>query len=890
MTSKFFSKSIVETINELDSKYNGLTEKEVQERLNKNGYNSLPKAKKQSVFVKFLLQFKDVMVIILLIAAIISTTVSIVQKNYSDLFEGGVIFFIVILNAIIGTIQENKAEDALESLKKSTEPFCKVIREGKLKKIKTSTLTIGDIVVLEAGDIVPADLRLIETHSLKCDESALTGESKSVKKDAELVLNEHTPLLERKNMAYSSTVVSFGRGKGVVAGVGINTEIGKIADMLIASKKDLTPLEKSIKKIGKIITISVIVIAIIVFLVEVFFADTINILNAFISSVTLAVAAIPESLPAVITIIMAIGLQNLAKKGAIVKRLKAVETLGSCEIICSDKTGTLTQNKMEVVKLGYNFNLYKSAVLNNEYDLLTKAMVLCNDSFVLDKDKLVGDPTEVALLNYAIKNNINKNIKEKYERIYEIPFDSTRKLMSTVNVVDNEKICFTKGAYDKLIEKCKYIMLDGEIKKLTKWHIEKLNKLNEEMTENALRVLSFAYKKVSDYNDLENDLIFIGLTGMIDPPRKEAFEAIKKCKSAGLMPVMITGDHPKTAFAIAKELKICNNKSQVLSGEELEKLTDEELKKVIQNYTVFARVSPQHKVRIVKTFKSLGKIVAMTGDGVNDAPSLKIADIGVGMGITGTDVTKNVADLIVTDDNFATIILAVEEGRKVYANIQKTIQFLLSTNIVEVVTMLLSIILFPNYSFLVPAQMLFINLVTDSLPAFSLGVEKAENDIMSKKPRKSNETIFSGVVGINIIYQSILQTLIVMLVYIYGINTASNEVASTMVFMIISFMQLFHSINCKTNKSIFEVNIFNNKTFNISFIATMILNISVFTIPVFRDVFNIAKLNIFEWLIVISASLIIIPLVEMGKLITNGIIAKKLNKENSKSLKRIKNH
>lgn len=876
----YFSKSIDATFTELKTTENGLSKTEAETRQNKYGKNALKEAKKQSKFVKFLLQFKDIMVIILLIAAAISITLAFVEKNYSDLFEGGVILFIVILNAIIGVIQESKAEDALESLKKSTEPYAKVIRNGVLKKIKTSSLTVGDIVVLEAGDIVPADLRLIETHNLKCDESALTGESLAVNKDAKNVLKDSTALADRSNMAYSSTVVSFGRAKGVVTAIGLNTEIGKIANIISSTQKDLTPLEKSIKKVGKIISIAVILIAIVIFLVEVFVADTIDILNAFLVSVTLAVAAIPESLPAVITIIMAIGIQSLAKKGAIIKRLKAVETLGSCEIICSDKTGTLTQNKMEIVKLGYNFKLFskiEESTLEQEH--LTRAMVLCNDSTISENNKVIGDPTEVALLEFAIKNSINNNAREKFPRIYEMPFDSDRKLMSTVNLVDNETICYTKGAYDKLIKKCKYILIDGECKKLQQEHIEKLNTLNNKMSSDALRVLAFAFKIVkNDFSNLENDMIFVGLTGMIDPPRKEAKDAIIKCREAGLTPIMITGDHPDTAYAIAKELGIAKNKKQVIIGENIEKLTEEQLLNSINDFTVFARVSPEHKVRIVKAFKNQSKIVAMTGDGVNDAPSLKMADIGVGMGITGTDVTKNVADMIVTDDNFATIIVAIEEGRKVYSNIQKTVQFLLSTNIVEVLTMFLALILFPNYSFLVPAQILFINLVTDSLPAFSLGVEKAESDVMTRKPRKAGDTIFSGGVGLNIIYQSLIQCTLVMAVYIYGLSIASNEVASTMVFALISFMQLFHSVNCKTNKSIFDIKLYNNKTFNISFFATLALNTLVFTLPIFREVFNISPLNLHQWLVVIITSISIIPLIEIAKLIINSINKKKKNR------------
>ena len=878
---KFYSKTINSVLNELETNENGLNKSESSIRLSKHGQNKLPEDKKTSLFVKFLMQFKNIMIIILLIAAGVSVTLAFIEKTYSDLFEGGIIFFIVILNAIIGVVQEQKAEDALKSLKQSTEPFCKVIRDGKLKKIKTSSLTIGDIVILEAGDIVPADLRLLETHGLKCDESALTGESVAVNKDAEVVLKESTPLAERKNMAFSSTVVSFGRGKGVVTEVGLNTEIGKIAKIISNSEKDLTPIEKSIKSIGNIITIAVLVIAVIIFLVEVFFADTIDILNAFLVAVTLAVAAIPESLPAVITIIMALGVQSLAKKGAIVKRLLAVETLGSCEIICSDKTGTLTQNKMIVQKLSYDFNVVSVGDKNNnEYDLLTKAMALCNDSFIGENGKVVGDPTETALLEYNIKNKVNDALK--YERIYEIPFDSNRKLMTVVSNIDNCAISFTKGAFDSLIKRCSKIVINGKIETLNEEHFLALNEINTNFTSKALRVLGFAFKAYEDFkpsDNLEDDLIFIGFAAMFDPPRVEAKDAIKKCFEAGLKPIMITGDHQDTAFAIAKELNIAKHKKQVITGEKLDKLNDKELSDIINEFTVFARVSPEHKVRIVKAFKKQNKIVAMTGDGVNDAPSLKIADIGVGMGITGTDVTKSVADMIVTDDNFATIVVAIEEGRKVYSNIQKTIQFLLSTNIVEVVTMFFAIVFFPNYNFLIPAQILFINLVTDSLPAFALGVEKADSDVMKQKPRRQNQTIFSNGVLFGILYQSAIQVAIVMFVYIFGITHASNEVASTMVFMTISFMQLLHSVNCKSQKSIFEIKLFNNKAFNLGFLATLALNIFIFTVPIFRDMFNISVLNTWQWIMVITASLSIIPLVEIVKLIKNSVDKKKKQKE-----------
>ena len=851
--------NIKQALKNLDTQPNGLTQSEVNNRLKKFGKNELKKAKKQSFLKCFFKQFLNVMVAILLFSAFVSITIALINKEYADLFEGFVILFIVIINALIGVFQENKAQACIDDLQSQEKTMVKVIRAGNLFSVDSKDIVPGDIVEMEAGNMVVADVRLIETVSFACDESSLTGESVPVDKNADVVLNKNTPLAERNNMAYSGSMITNGKAKGIVVATGQDTELGKIANILFNSQKQTTPLQKSIDKIGKIITWVVLAVCAIIFVVEM--AAGHGFLNPIMTAVALAVAAIPESLPAVITLILALGVQQLAKRKCIIKHLHAVETLGSCEIICTDKTGTLTLNKMQVV----------STFVNNQYNLefgddfidMLKCMKICNNT-KLERGKLVGEPTELALYEYA------KQVENApFSVLHEIPFNSIRKMM-TIIVNENGLKSYTKGAPEILINKCKYIKINGKIEIFSEELKQKVKKANDEMTSKALRVIGFSYKTFNEFkpNDtMEEDMVFLGLAGLLDKPRPEVKTSIEKCFKAGLKPVMITGDHKRTAFAIANELGIANSLNQVITGEELDKLTDKELRKICMQFTVYARVSPEHKVRIVKAYKNLKKIVAMTGDGVNDAPSLKIADIGVGMGKGGSDVVKNVADLVITDDNFSSIVVAVEEGRKVYNNIQKALQFLISTNCVEVFGMLIALFFFPNLTFLLPAQMLFINLVTDSLPAFALGMEKVDKEIMTSPPRNPSSGLFGGKVGVAIIYQSILQTLIVMAVFIVGVKCYSPEEASTMVFFTIIFMQLLHSINCKTNGSIFEKNLIDNKTFNICFSVTLAINLAVACIPIMYPLFGLEFLSLSQWVVVIIASIIIIPSCELFKAI-----------------------
>ena len=883
---QFHSIDVDKSLHEVKSSKNGLSEKEIESRTRNGVQNKLEDTKKQSIVSKFFAQFKDLMVIILIVSAVISISLALIEKKYGNLFEGGLIVFIVILNATLGVIQGNKAENALENLKKQAEPFCEVIRNGEIKSVRVEELVVGDIVVLNAGNIVPADLRLIETHNFKVDESSLTGESVAIEKNAEAVLDERTHLSERKNMAYSSTVATYGRAKGVVVAVGKNTEMGKIAVMITTGKKELTPLQKSLNKIGKIISIAVLVIAVAIFLVEMLVPQSPNFMEAFLTAVALAVAAIPESMPASITIIMALSVQKLANRNAIIKRLHAVETLGSCQVICSDKTGTLTQNKMTVKELYYNKNMIVRATdsdsVQKHFKEIVADMVLCNDCEVVGGN-INGEATEKALVRFAIDSGFDAyHIKNSNKRLFEIPFDSNRKIMTTVNKTADGIKVYSKGAYDFLIKKCSRILISGKVEPLTTEHLKSIEEANVEMGEKALRVLCLAYKNFGDKFDktnektVEEDLIFLGLVGLIDPPRPETQDAIAKCHKAGLKPVMITGDHAETAFAVAKEIGLAQNKSQVLTGDKLSLLTDTQLEKDISKFTVFARVTPEHKVRIVKAFKKLGKIVAMTGDGVNDAPSLKIADIGIGMGISGTDVTKDVADIIVSDDNFATIIVAVQEGRKIYSNIQRTIQFLLSTNAVEVFTLFLTSLFMSSFVFLLPSQLLFINFITDSLPAISLGLEPAEPDIMERPPRDSKLNIISLDVWAKILYQATLQIIIVMTVFVVGIRYFDNKTASTMAFLCINLMQLLHAVNLKTSHSIFKTKLLANKVFNYSFIAGIALILLVAFVPPLRLAFGLASLNFIQWLIVLLFSISIIPFVEFAKFIVRKFMVERI--------------
>lgn len=859
-----------EVLETLKTSKNGLSNDEAKIRLEKEGLNQPKEVKKKNAFLKFLAQFKDIMIIILIVAAVISIAVAIKENQTSELVDGFIILGIVLINAIIGFLQENKAENALEKLKSLTKPEAKVLRDGELVKISSPFLVKGDVVILEAGDIVPADLRILESANLNCDESSLTGESNPVSKSAEYKCSSSAALADRKNMLYSGNIITNGRAVAVVVATGADTEIGKIANMLATTEKEVTPLQKNIATVGKIITIIVLCVAVITFVCEIVLRPEEPIIEAFLIAVALAVAAIPESLPAVITIIMSMGVTKLAKKKAIVKHLHAVETLGCCEVICSDKTGTLTQNLMTVQALYYDNKLTEAVndATSTTFLQMLKCMTLCNDS-VQNKATFMGDPTETALCYFSQKCGFSKKEAEKkFERLDEISFDSNRKLMSTLNRTDDGEFVFTKGAVDNILRICDKIQINDKIFPLTDEIISQISIANNQMADKALRVLGFAYKKNSSEKQVwEEGLIFLGMVGMIDPPRQEVKNAVIKCNKAGMRAVMITGDHKNTAFAIAKEIGIAKSIDEVMLGVELDKLSDEEFIERLKTTSVFARVSPENKVRIVQAFKKLGKVVAMTGDGVNDAPSLKTASIGVGMGITGTDVTKEVADIIVTDDNFATIVLAVEEGRKIYKNIQKTIKFLFSANLAEVLSIFIATLAFPQFIFLLPVQILFVNLITDSLPAIAMGFEPAEKDLMNEKPRDSKKTLFSDGVGISIIINGFFQALLILTSYILGLKIFNDDkIASTMAFFTLNFVQLFYIFSIRIEGFLFINNPFKN-IWQIGAFGMGVLFLMLIAFTPLRSIISLVSLNYSCWLIILGLSLLILPLSEFLKLI-----------------------
>lgn len=894
----YYSLSEEEVFNELSTSANGLSAAEAKIRIAADGENKLKESKKDSLIKKFFLQFADVMVIVLIAAAIISAVVAVVEKQYEDFIDVGIILAIVLLNAIIGTVQESKAEKAMESLKRMSAPFCKVRRDGEIKRLATTDLVKGDIVILEAGDVVPADLRLIKSASLKAESATLTGESVSEEKFIHPIDGDNVPLADRDNMLFASSTVTYGRGEGVVTATGMNAEIGKIAAMLDTKEKSVTPLQKKLNTTGKFISIAVLIIAVAVFLVGVLSevgtgsVSLDGVLDSFMTAVALAVAAIPESLTAVITIIMALGVQRLSKKNAIIKKLPAVETLGSTNVICSDKTGTLTLNRMTVKKM-YADASFEAQDDGEAYKRLLKCMCFCNDTIVKAEDgkaSYMGDPTETALIEFAQKHGVYKvSLEENSPRIDEIPFDSDRKLMTTVNKEQDGSFIYTKGAADVLIGRCTRILIDGKVRKITDKDIAAAHQANKDMSDTALRVLAYAYKplKADDSAETyENDLIFIGLSGMIDPPREEVKGAVELCKSAGIEVAMITGDNAHTAFAIAQALGICDDRAQTVTGADVEAMSDEELNKKVLTLRVYARVSPEHKVRIVRAWKSNGMTVAMTGDGVNDAPSIKAADIGVGMGITGTEVTKEAADMVLTDDNFATIVTAVKEGRTIFANMQKTIQYLLAANLAEVLSLFLATLIFAftadPYVFLLPLQILWVNLVTDSIPALALGIEPAEGDVMKTPPRSSSDNLFAGRVGVNIVYQGILQTIIVLGVFLGCAFTGwGHEVGTTMSFLTLCLVQLFHSFNARSlNGSIFNKRFFKNKLMFIGFFVGAALTIGIACIPVTHDIFALQWLTGLQWLTVILCAFSIIPAVELVKLFIRLYHRKKQEKDN----------
>ena len=884
----FYSESKEEVLRAAETDGTGLKSEEAAKRLNENGRNELASQKKKSLFVKFLEQFKDVMIIVLIAAAVVSAAVAIFEKNYSDLIDSGLIMLIVVINAIIGVTQESKAEAALEALKNMNKPFSKVVRDGRVAQVRSEEIVIGDLVILEAGDIVPCDIRLLKSASLKIEEAALTGESVPVEKDSEAVIAENAPLGDRKNMAFSTGVVSYGRGSGVVVATGMKTEVGKIAGMLQGNDDQTTPLQKQLAKTAKILSIAVLAIAIAIFAAALI--RDVPIIEAFMTAVAIAVAAIPEGLPAVVTIVLAIGVQRMSKRNAIIRNLPAVETLGGCEIICTDKTGTLTLNRMTVKEI---YTARGSAGADAEVDvdgeLLIRAVALCNDSAKAETG-YSGDPTETALVYFAEAHGFDyATLREEYKRVDEIPFDSVRKLMTTYNERGGERVAYIKGATDVMLGRCSRIMRNGKAEIITDADREAVRKANSAMAKKALRVLGVAVNYgLEGVSEAEENMIFVGLVGMIDPPRPEVKEAVRVATGAGMRPIMITGDHRDTAAAIAAEIGILRPGDKVMEGAEIDALSDEEFASAIREYSVFARVSPENKVRIVKAYRSFGNVVAMTGDGVNDAPSIKEADIGIGMGITGTEVSKGAADMILADDNFATIVSAVEEGRKIFANIKKAVQFLLSANIAEVLCLFIATV-FLGVEFLTPVMILWVNLVTDSLPALSLGVEEAESNLMNVPPRKTGSSLFSGRTGQDIIIQGIMQTALVMLSFSLGHyvlpDRAIPAVGMTMAFVSLCLIQLFHSFNLKKRESsIFHKDIFKNVWLDLSFVVGVALMLLVALVPPIAEVFGIAPLNAAEWGIAIGCAVLIVPLVEAQKIIEE-IAERAAKKRKARTLK-----
>ncbi|MGU8480549.1 calcium-transporting P-type ATPase, PMR1-type [Clostridium perfringens] len=864
----WYKKSKNEILQELNvDEKNGLSSTEALRRLEKYGKNKLETKKKKTLFKQFLSQLKDVMIYILIIAAIISAFLG-------EISDALIILLVIIINAVIGVIQESKAEKALDALKELSTPKALVKRDGSLKEILSEDIIPGDIVIIDAGRYIPGDLRLIDTANLKIEESAFTGESVPSEKDASFLPDKEIPIGDQNNMAFMSTLATYGRGVGVVVGTGMNTEIGKIAKMIEQEENDETPLQKKLSELGKILGFLAVGICILIFIIS-FFQGR-DLLEMFLTSISLAVAAIPEGLPAIVAIVLALGVQRMVKKNAIIRKLPAVETLGSVSIICSDKTGTLTQNKMTVTTVYTNDSYIKESEFNlndNESKLLVDCMVLCNDATYSEKSQ-TGDPTEIALLESPFKLNILKEKLEKeFKRIDEIPFDSDRKLMTTVNLVDDKKArVFTKGALDSILSICNKISINGKLLDFTKEYKAKVLENSNIMSDKALRVLAFAYKDISKENivldSLEKDLVFIGMVGMIDPPRLEVKDSIKLCKSAGITPVMITGDHKNTAFAIANELGIAEDISQAITGHEIDKFKEEEFNEKIINYRVFARVSPEHKVKIVKAFKSHGNIVSMTGDGVNDAPSLKAADIGVAMGITGTDVSKGASDMILTDDNFSTIVSAVEEGRKIYLNIKKSIVFLLSCNLGEILTLFTAILLNWN-SPLQPIHILWVNLITDSFPALALGVDKTKEDVMNNPPRNPKESIFIKSDKIQLIINGVLIGGITLFAFKLGERLYADSLihAQTMAFVVLSVSQLFLSLSLRSNtKSAFSLGIFSNKYLVYSILLGIFLQVIIISISFIANIFKVTPLLLYDWIVVILVSLIPFAINEILKL------------------------
>lgn len=877
---KFYCENAETVISELSSDANGLPEKEAERRLAEHGKNKLAEGKKDSIIKQLLKQLADPMIIILLVAAAISGVLAVTQgESFADVI---IILAVVVVNAVLGVYQENKAEKAIEALQEMSAATSKVLRDGKIVSVRSEDLTIGDVVLLEAGDAVPADGRIIENASLKIEEAALTGESVPVSKFIDtinLTDSADVPLGDRKNMAYMGSTVVYGRGAMIVTAVGMQTEMGKIADALANAQEGQTPLQIKLTQLSKVLTWLVLGICAAVFAVQLLRAggfDFETVLNSFMIAVSLAVAAIPEGLAAVVTVVLSIGVTNMSKRNAIIRRLTAVETLGCAQIICSDKTGTLTQNKMTVVDF-----------FGEDKDLISKAMALCSDAEIDPDGAVTGEPTEAALVVWANKLGHNKTaLKEDFPRCGEAPFDSGRKMMSTVHLAHNGVVQYTKGAPDVIIDRCTHYMKNGEAVPMTDEYRKAIAEANKAMADKALRVLACAmrvWEREPDSfepEELEHDLCFVGLTGMIDPVRPEVKAAIDECVGAGVRAVMITGDHIDTAVAIAKELGILRPGDRAITGSELSQMSDTEFEACFKDISVYARVQPEHKTRIVNAWRGAGYVTAMTGDGVNDAPSIKSADIGVGMGITGTDVTKNVADMVLADDNFASIVGAVEEGRRIYDNIRKAIQFLLGSNMSEVISIFAATLL--GFTILKPVHLLWINLVTDCFPALALGMEKAEPDIMRRKPRSASAGIFAGGMGVDIAYQGLLVSALTLASYFIGhfIESGVWEIADspdgmTMAFLTMSMAEIFHSFNMRSQRgSIFKLPGHNIMLIGAA-IGSLLLTTVVCEVPLLAEAFGFTSVELGEYAIAIGLGFCVIPIVELVKLIQRLTAAKK---------------
>lgn len=891
---KYYLESSSEVFGEVKSTENGLTSEQARRRSAETGKNKLAEGKKTPLILRFLSQFADPMIIILIAAAVISAITSVLQKEFpSDVI---IIMFVVIVNAILGVYQESKAEKAIEALQKMAAATTKVLRDGKVCEIPSEDLTVGDVVLLEAGDAVPADGRIFESASLKIEESALTGESVPVNKFIKAIGLEgqkDVPLGDRKNMMYMGSTVVYGRGKAVITSIGMDTEMGKIAGALSSAKDEQTPLQKKLGQLSKILSFIVLGICVFMFAFDIVRALVTGtemnldfLLGSFMLAVSLAVAAIPEGLAAVVTVVLSIGVTNMSKKNAIIRKLTAVETLGCAQIICSDKTGTLTQNKMTVVE----------HYCDNE-KMLAEGMALCTDVNLDDDGNLVGEPTEMALVAYSMSLGMNKNeLLKSAPRVGEAPFDSNRKMMSTIHKTADGILQFTKGAPDEILKHCTKIFKNGEVSHLTDADRDAVLKKNKEFADRALRVLACGYKQLScvpedqSPDNIENELVFCGLVGMIDPVRPEVKAAIEECRGAGIRPIMITGDHKDTAVAIALELGIIKDKSEAITGAELDDISDEDFKEKVTQYSVYARVQPEHKVRIVNAWKSRGMITAMTGDGVNDAPSIKSADIGVGMGITGTDVTKNVADMVLADDNFATIVSAVEEGRRIYDNIRKSIQFLLSSNLSEVMAIFTANLL--GFTILKPVHLLWINLVTDCFPALALSMEKGEKNLMKRPPRKSSDGIFAGGVGFDVVYQGLFVTLLTLAAYFIGHfmeagrwELTESADGMTMAFLTMSMCEIFHSFNMRSQHgstvSMLLHGSFNKYIFG-STVLSLITTALVIEVPFLADAFDFTTIDAREFFTALGLAFLIIPLVEIVKAIERAVIKNKAKKQTVK--------